>query len=325
MNFLIAVVVTMVASFALVPFGLVVARLFGLYLVVEERRCVVFELFGKVRAVIDTPGLHCPWLLLGPFAMLVPIFGKKYVVDLRLDQMYLRSQGVNSEEGAPMGIGVWCEMFVHDPVSYLYKNADPRGSLLANVSNATVRCLSNMKLDRMLEERHEMSRVVREEVSAQSQQWGYDVGSVYVRKVHFRDAGMIAQIEQKVVNRLRVAPKAARTANSRSRALPRATPPSRIRTTALRSASPRRDEPLASPAPSIPTSVEIRTSTYCETSYWPRAETIRRSGLSGILTGNVSIRVILIGPFSSCGQHSRIQIVADRRGAFGSAASRPWL
>jgi regulator of protease activity HflC (stomatin/prohibitin superfamily) len=203
MTFLIAVVVTMVASFALVPFGLVLARLFGLYLVVEERRCVVFELFGKVRAVIDTPGLHCPWLLLGPFAMLVPIFGKKYVVDLRLDQMYLRSQGVNSEEGAPMGIGVWCEMFVHDPVSYLYKNADPRGSLLANVSNATVRCLSNMKLDRMLEERHEMSRVVREEVSAQSQQWGYDVGSVYVRKVHFRDAGMIAQIEQKVVNRLR--------------------------------------------------------------------------------------------------------------------------
>jgi regulator of protease activity HflC (stomatin/prohibitin superfamily) len=55
----------------------------------------------------------------------------------------------------------------------------------------------------MLEERHEMSRVVREEVSAQSQQWGYDVGSVYVRKVHFRDMGMIAQIEQKVVNRLR--------------------------------------------------------------------------------------------------------------------------
>ena len=102
-----------------------------------------------------------------------------------------------------MGIGVWAEMFVVDPVAYLYKNADPRGSLTANVSNATVRCLSNMKLERMLEERHDMSRVVREEVSAQSQQWGYQVGSVYIRKVHFRDAGMIRQIEQKVVNRLR--------------------------------------------------------------------------------------------------------------------------
>jgi regulator of protease activity HflC (stomatin/prohibitin superfamily) len=202
-TFLVAVGATLLGSFLVVPVLLVVARLFGLYLVVQERRCVVFELFGKVRAVIDTPGLHCPWLFLGPFAMLVPIFGKRYVVDLRLDQTYLRSQGVNSEEGAPMGIGVWCEMFVHDPVAYLYKNADPRGSLVANLSNATVRCLSNMKLDKMLQDRHEMSRAVREEASAQSQQWGYDVGSVYVRKVHFRDVGMIAQIEQKVVNRLR--------------------------------------------------------------------------------------------------------------------------
>jgi Asp-tRNA(Asn)/Glu-tRNA(Gln) amidotransferase A subunit family amidase len=29
------------------------------------------------------------------------------------------------------------------------------------------------------------------------------VGSIYIRKVHFRDLGMISQIEQKVVNRLR--------------------------------------------------------------------------------------------------------------------------
>ena len=102
-----------------------------------------------------------------------------------------------------MGIGVWYEMFVSDPLAFLYKNADPRGSLRANVSNATVRCLSNMKLERMLEERHAMSQTVREEVSPRSQEWGYKTGSVYVRKVHFRDERMIAQIEQKVVNRLR--------------------------------------------------------------------------------------------------------------------------
>jgi len=44
---------------------------------------------------------------------------------------------------------------------------------------------------------------VRTEVSPQSQAWGYSLGSVYIRKVHFRDAGMIKQIEEKVVNRLR--------------------------------------------------------------------------------------------------------------------------
>ncbi len=102
-----------------------------------------------------------------------------------------------------MGIGVWCEMFVSDPLAYLYKNADPVGSLRANVSNATVRCLSNMRLSDMLETRHDMSQVVREEVSAKSREWGYMLGSTYIRKVHFRDLGMISQIEQKVVNRLR--------------------------------------------------------------------------------------------------------------------------
>ena len=203
MNFLAAAFFSFLGCFIAVPMALGVIRLLGLYVIVNERECVVYELFGTVRAVLDQPGLHCPWLAVGPFAVLVPFFGRMRRVDLRLDQTYLRSQPVNSEEGAPMGIGVWYEMIVSDPVAYLYKNADPRGSLVANLSNATVRCLSNMKLDRMLEERHDMSRVVREEVSAQSQQWGYDVGSVYVRKVHFRDVGMIAQIEQKVVNRLR--------------------------------------------------------------------------------------------------------------------------
>jgi regulator of protease activity HflC (stomatin/prohibitin superfamily) len=203
MNFLIAVLVSFLGSFVAVPLLLALARGFALYVVVAERQCVVFELFGRVRAVIAEPGLHTPWLSMGPFAMLVPFFGKKFVVDLRLDQTYLRSQPVNSEEGAPMGIGVWCEMYVSDPQAYLYKNTDPAGSLRANISNATVRSLSNMKLSDMLEQRHQMSGTVRQEVSSKSQEWGYRVGSVYIRKVHFRDYGMISQIEQKVVNRLR--------------------------------------------------------------------------------------------------------------------------
>jgi len=202
-DFLIAFAVAFFGSFIAVPFFLFWVRVLGVYVIVRERECVVFELFGKVRLTISEPGIHFPWLAMGPFAALVPIFGRKRSVDLRLDQVYLRSQPVNSEEGAPMGIGVWCEMFVSDPISFLYKNTDPVGSLRANVSNATVRCLSNMKLSDMLENRHPMSQVVREEVSEKSRQWGYMLGSTYIRKVHFRDIGMIQQIEQKVVNRLR--------------------------------------------------------------------------------------------------------------------------
>jgi regulator of protease activity HflC (stomatin/prohibitin superfamily) len=178
-------------------------RLFGLYTIVQEGTANVYVLFGKVLGVIAEPGLHSPLLRFGPGALIVNLFGKCSVVDLRLDQEYLRSQPVNSEEGAPMGVGIWFEMAINDPVSYLFKNADPRGSLRANVSNAAVRCLSNMPLAQMLGDRHHMSQAVRQEVSAKSEEWGYRSGSVYVRKVHFRDAEMMRQIEGKVVNRLR--------------------------------------------------------------------------------------------------------------------------
>ncbi len=178
-------------------------RMFGLYAIVKEGTCHVYVLFGKVVGVLDEPGLHILLLKLGPSALIVNWFGKRHVLDMRLDQIYLRSLPVNSEEGAPMGIGVWYEMFISDPVAYLFKNTDPRGSLSANVSSATVRTLSNMPLEDMLMTRHVMSRSVRGEVSPKSHEWGYKLGSVYIRKVHFRDRAMIQQIEEKVVNRLR--------------------------------------------------------------------------------------------------------------------------
>lgn len=195
--------VAMIGWWVAVPIVQAILRALGVYIVVHERQAHVYTLFGKVAAVYDQPGLTSLWPKMGVKALLVPLLGKRFVLDLRIDQTYLRSQPVNSEEGAPMGIGVWYEMFISDPVAYLFKNQDPRGSLHANVSNATVRCLSNMKLARLLEDRHELSQTVRAEVSPRSQDWGFKVGSIYIRKVHFRDAGMTHQIEEKVVNRLR--------------------------------------------------------------------------------------------------------------------------
>jgi len=195
-----------------VPILFLLIRLFGLYTTVEEAHSKVFVLFGKVIGTLDEPGLHLPITTFGPKAVLVPFFGKIHTLDHRLDQRYLRSLPVNTEEGTPMGIGVWYEMRVTNPVAYLFENTDPAGSLQANVTNATVRSLSNMPLDHMLENRHTMSRTVRGEVSPLSESWGYSLGSVYIRKVHFRDEHMIEQIEQKVTNRLRQVTSAIRQA-----------------------------------------------------------------------------------------------------------------
>ncbi len=202
-NFFIGAMTAFIGSFIVIPFALGLLRAFGFYAVVNEGTARVYVLFGNVLDIIKEPGLYFLWLRMGPAALIVNWIGTCYTIDMRMDQVYRRSEPVNSEEGAPMGIGIWYEMYVSDPVAYIFKNADPRGSLAANVSNATVRSLSNMKLADMLGNRHQMSQTVREEVSPKSHEWGYKLGSVYIRKVHFRDPGMIRQIEEKVVNRLR--------------------------------------------------------------------------------------------------------------------------
>jgi len=203
MNTTIIAFITFFGLFIIEPLFFLLIRIFGLYVTVNEQEARVYILFGKVVGVIDKPGLNCPLLVIGPKALVVNWLGSSKRVDIRMAQRYLRSQPVNSEEGAPMGIGIWYEMKVNDPVSYLFKNTDPEGSLHANVSSAVVRCLSNQSLSTMLESRHEMSVSVRQEVTPQASMWGFMLGSVYIRKVHFRDTGMIKQIESKVVNRLK--------------------------------------------------------------------------------------------------------------------------
>jgi len=197
------IVIGFIAAMIVLPILRWLLRVLGVYAIVRERQSVVYVLFGSVIGVLSEPGLHFLWKELGIRALFVKWLGKRYAVDLRLDQQYLRSQAVNSEEGAPMGVGLWYEMYINDPVAYIFRNTDPRGSLAANVGNSTVRCLSNLPLDLMMADRHTMSRTVRQEVSEKSQEWGYRLGSCYIRKVHFRDRNMIAQIQNKVVNRLR--------------------------------------------------------------------------------------------------------------------------
>jgi len=201
------IIMVIVAGFfaALIGFPILkgILKLLGIYAIVNEREAIVYVLFGSVVGVLREPGIRFLWKDLGIRALFVNWLGRRYKVDLRLDQQYLRSQAVNSEEGAPMGVGLWYEMYIVDPVAYIFRNTNPRGSLAANVGNSTVRCLSNLPLDKMMSDRHTMSRTVRQEVSEHSQEWGFRLGSCYIRKVHFRDQNMISEIQNKVVNRLR--------------------------------------------------------------------------------------------------------------------------
>jgi len=190
------------AGLLFVPIVLAVCRGFGLYAIVGECESQVFTLFGKVLGTIEEPGLRFPVADFGPKALLIPFFGKRHVVSTALRQHYLRGQMVNSEEGTPMGVGIWYEMQVNDPVAYLFVNTNPEGSLQANVASSTISTLSNLEMDKMLEDRHSLSRTVRTAVSPLSEKWGYRLGSVYIRKVYFTDRQMVDNITDKVVKRL---------------------------------------------------------------------------------------------------------------------------
>ena len=195
-------IIAFVLGLAACPILLGLARKFGFYTTVKECEAQVFTLFGKVLGTIDEPGLRSPIGRFGARAVLMGFFGKRYKVNTALWQHYLRSQMVNSEEGTPMGVGIWYEMQVTDPIAYLFTNTNPDGSLQANVASSTISTLSNLEMEMMLENRHSLSRTVRQAVSPLSEKWGYRLGSVYIRKVAFTDQQMVDNITQKVVKRL---------------------------------------------------------------------------------------------------------------------------
>ncbi len=198
-----SIIIGFLATFVGTFFLLALGRVLQLWRVLPERTVLVYTFFGKVVGQVEEPGLFFPLVHFGPRALLFPLFGKAYTVRTAIHQAYLRNQLVNSEEGAPMGVGIWFEMFVNNPKAFLFQNSDPMGSLKANVATAVVKQLSNLKLDVLLENRDALSRKVREEVTPTSAQWGFNLGSTYIRKVAFRDHGMIGEIQRKVVNRLR--------------------------------------------------------------------------------------------------------------------------
>ena len=203
MTFLVSVFVGCILTFILTPVLVFFGKIFQLWRMLPERAILVYTLFGKVIGQVTEPGLFFPIARFGPRALLLPFFGKAYEVQTHIFQSYLRNQLVNSEEGAPMGVGIWFEGYVNDSEAFLFQNSDPLGSLKANVSTAVVKQLSNLKLDVLLENRDALSKKVREEVSPTSAKWGFAMGSTYIRKVAFRDSGMIMEIQRKVVNRLR--------------------------------------------------------------------------------------------------------------------------
>ena len=204
MTFIIAIAATFVACFILVPVIFWLLRFFGFYAIVEERTCYVYVLFGKVVACYRRAGLaHSSFQTGVEGARLCAGLGNSMSwICGSIRSICAASRSIPRKARRwGSGSGMRCSSAIR---CHFYSRTPTRGDrCAANVSNSTVRCLSNLPLDRNAARPAPMSQTVRAEVSPQSHEWGYKLGSVYIRKVHFRDAQMIKQIQEKVVNRLR--------------------------------------------------------------------------------------------------------------------------
>ena len=88
MSMFVTAFITFIALFIIVPIVSGLSRAFGLYTIVEEGRCHVYVLFGKVIGILDEPGPYFLWLKMGPRAIIVNWLGRCHVLDMRLDQQY---------------------------------------------------------------------------------------------------------------------------------------------------------------------------------------------------------------------------------------------
>jgi len=75
-SFLTTAFTVFVALFILVPIFAALTRVFGLYTIVEEGRCHVYVLFGKVIAILNEPGPYLLWVKLGPRGLIVNWLGR---------------------------------------------------------------------------------------------------------------------------------------------------------------------------------------------------------------------------------------------------------
>ncbi len=85
-SLVVAAVASFFLFFLLMPLLLGLLRLFGWYVVVQERTCRVYVLFGRVIGVLDEPGLYFLPRHLHGYAFLANLVGTCHVLDMRLDR-----------------------------------------------------------------------------------------------------------------------------------------------------------------------------------------------------------------------------------------------
>jgi regulator of protease activity HflC (stomatin/prohibitin superfamily) len=146
---------------------------------VEDEEAVVVTNFGKLVAVLKTPGLHVHLPKLFPWV-------KAQHVSLRRDFRSIENVYVNDARGTTLLVDLWVEFRIEDPEKALFSVADWDRSIVNLVSHAATSILGNREFISILEDRTELSHLVQQDIEKETARWGLKVEFAFIRNVSLR-------------------------------------------------------------------------------------------------------------------------------------------
>ena len=155
----------------LIAIGLVIFFFYTMVFVVPQQRAYILETFGKAHRAPYGPGFHVKWP--APIAII------RSKQDLRVQEVR-HPVTSRSRDNAFVEMPVTVQYRVVDPHKATYELEDPQEQIVSYILNAVRRAVPSHTLDGLFEQRGDIERSVKEELSDQFAGYGFTIVNVLV-------------------------------------------------------------------------------------------------------------------------------------------------
>lgn len=171
------ILLSALAGMSLVPLAWLLLR--ALHIQVEDGHAALVTRWGRLRQTIREPGWH--WVL----DRLLPWV---HVRQVSLNSAYrnFKEIVVHDLRGTTVVVDIWLEVRIADPAKALFQVADWDAALRNLVSHAVISILGNRQFEQILCDRNELGALLRGDIAQETERWGLEVESVYIRNVSLR-------------------------------------------------------------------------------------------------------------------------------------------
>jgi regulator of protease activity HflC (stomatin/prohibitin superfamily) len=181
----------MIAVVALAALAALVVGAFGLRVLREYERAVVFRL-GRLLP-IKGPGL----------VLLIPLVDRMVRVDLRTVTLTIPPQEVITRDNVPARVAAVCYFRVVDPAAAVTE-IEAFETATSQIAQTTLRSvLGGAELDQLLAERDQLNAELQRIIDEQTEPWGIKVATVEIKDVEIPEAMQRAMARQAEAERER--------------------------------------------------------------------------------------------------------------------------